>query len=79
MSHPQNSKALVMSNTLSDAYKVVGYSRKAGVKVLQQLVPAKYKMQLGDIKIDFQGIPKSGYTQPNTVFVKEPGVYCFRY
>ena len=32
-------------------------------------------MWLGDVKIDFQGIPKSGYTQP--VLLKEAGVYCF--
>ena len=79
MSHPQNSKAVGTSNTLNDVYKVVGYSRKVGVKALQRLVPDKYKMRLQDVKIDFQGIPKSGYTQPDTVLVKQPGVYCFRY
>ena len=30
----------------SGVYKVVGYSRKAGVKALQRLVPDKYKMRL---------------------------------
>ena len=79
MSHPQNSKAVGTSNTLSDVYKAVGYSRRAGVQAIQQLVPRKYRMRLGDVKIDLQGIPKSEYTQPNTVLVKEPGVYCFRY
>ena len=44
---------------------------------MQRLVPRKHRMRLGDVKIDFQGIPKSGYTQPNTVLLKEPGVYCF--
>ena len=77
MSHPQNSRAVGTSNTLSDVYKAVGYSRKAGVKAIQQLVPKKYRMRLGDVKIDFQGIPKSEYTQPNTVLLKEAGVYCF--
>ena len=43
----------------SDVYKVVGYSRKAGIKAIQRLVPEKYKMRLGDVKIDFQGVPKS--------------------
>ena len=61
----------------SDVYKVVGYSRKAGVKAIQRLVPRKYRMRLGDVNIDLQGILKSEYTQPNTVLLKEPGVYCF--
>ena len=34
-------------------------------------------MRLGDVKIDLQGVLKSKYTQPNTVLLKEPGVYCF--
>ena len=67
MSHPQKGT----SNTLSDVYKVVGYSRKAGVKALQRLVPDKYKMRLGDVEIDLQEVLKSEYLQPNTV--------CFRY
>ena len=79
MSHSQNSKAVGTSNTLSDVYKVVGYSRKAGVKAIQQLVPDKYKMRLGDVKTDLQGVLKSEYTQPNIVLLKQTGVYCFRY
>ena len=61
----------------SDVYKVVGYSRKAGVQAIQQLFPRKYRMRLGEIKIDLQGVLKSEFTQPNTVLLKEPGVYCF--
>ena len=79
MSHPQNSKAVGTSNTLSGVYKVVGYSRKAGVKAIQRVVPEKYRMWLGDVKIDLQGVLKSVHTQPNTVLLKEAGVYCFRY
>ena len=42
-----------------------------------RFVPRKYRMRLGDVKIDFQDVLKSEYTQPNTVLLKEPGVYCF--
>ena len=63
----------------SDVYKAVGYSRRAGVRAIQRLVPRKYRIWLGDVKIDFQGVLKSEYTQPNTVLLKESGVYCFRY
>ena len=79
MSHPQNSKAVGPSNTLNDVYKVVGYSRKAGVKALQRLVPDKYKIRLRDVNIDLQDVLKSEYTHPNTVLLKEPGLCCFRY
>ena len=61
----------------SDVYKVVGYSRKAGVQAIQQIFPRKYRMRLGDVKIDLQGVLRSEFTQPNTVLLKEPGVYCF--
>ena len=55
----------------------MGYGRKAGVKAIQRLVPEKYRMRLRDVEIDFQGVLRSGYTQPNTVLLKEAGVYCF--
>ena len=58
MSQPQNSKVVGMSNTLSDVYKAVGYSRRAGVQAIQRLVPDKYKMRLRDVKIDLQGVLK---------------------
>ena len=63
MSHPQNSKAVGTSNTLSDVYKAVGYSRRAGVQAIQRLVPRKYRMRLGDVEIDLQGVIKSEYTR----------------
>ena len=63
MSHSQNSKVVGTSNTLSDVYKVVGYSRKAGVQAIQRLVPRKYRMRLGDVEIDLQGVIKSEYTR----------------
>ena len=44
-----------------------------------RFVLKKYRMRLGDVEIDLQGVLKSEYTHPDTVLVKEPGVYCFRY
>ena len=61
----------------SGVYKVVGYSRKAGVKALQRLVPDKYKMLLRDVNIDLDKEDKSVHLHPHTVLLKEPGVYCF--
>ena len=34
-------------------------------------------MQLGDVEIDLLGVLKSEYIHPDTVLVKESGVYCF--
>ena len=79
MSHPQNSKAVGTSNTLSDVYKAVGYSQRAGVQAIQRLVSKKYRMRLGDVNIDLDKVDKSVHLHPDTVLVKEPGVYCFRY
>ena len=61
----------------SDVYKVVGYSQRAGVQAIRRLVPRKYKMQLGDVEIDLQGVLKSECLHPDTVLLKEHGVYCF--
>ena len=44
---------------------------------MQRLVPEKYKMRLGDTMIDMDGVGNSFQTQTNTVFLKEPGLYCF--
>ena len=61
----------------SGVYKVVDYSQKAGVKALQRLVPDKYKMRLRDVNIDLDKVDKSVHLHPDTVLLKEPGVYCF--
>ena len=34
-------------------------------------------MRLGDACVDLEGVLRSEYTQPNTVLLKEPGLYCF--
>ena len=37
------------------------------------------KMRLGDVEIDLQGVLKSVHLHPDTVLLKKPGLYCFRY
>ena len=44
-----------------------------------RFVLKKYRMRLGDVEIDLQGVLKSEYLHPDTVFLKEAGDYCFRY
>ena len=44
-----------------------------------RFVPRKYSMRLRDVEIDLQGVLKSEHLHPDTVLLKEPGVYCFRY
>ena len=60
-----------------DVWRAVGYGRKAGVQAMQKYVPERYKMRLGDACVDFEGVLGSKYTQPNTVLLKEAGLYCF--
>ena len=79
MSHPQKSKAVGMSNTLSDVYKAVGYSQRAGVQSIQRLVPDKYKMRLRDVNIDLDKVGKSVHLHPDTVLLKEPAPTPIRY
>ena len=68
----------------SDVYRAVCYDgengengKKAGVQAMQLLVPEKYKMRFGDADVDLQGVLKSEYLHPDTVLLKEPGLYCF--
>ena len=79
MSHPQKSKAVGTSNTLSDVYKAVGYSQRAGVQSIQRLVPDKYKMRLRDVNIDLDKVDKSVHFHPDTVLLKEPAPTPIRY
>ena len=34
-------------------------------------------MRLGDTCDSLEGVDESVHTQPNTVLLKEPGLYCF--
>ena len=61
-----------------DVYEAIGYEKEDGVKAIEQLVTEKYKIQFGDARIDLEeGVDKSVHTQPNTMLLKEPGLYCF--
>jgi len=51
--------------------------RKAGVQAIQRLVPEKYKMRLGDALDELEGVLRFKYPHPDTVLLKEPGLYCF--
>ena len=61
----------------SDVYRAIGYDRKAGVQAMQRLVPERYKMRLSDAGVAVKGVLKSEYPQPDSVLLKEPGLYCF--
>ena len=60
-----------------DIYEASGYEREDGAKAIQRLVPEKYEIQLGDAQVDLDGVNNSVHTQPNTLLLKEPGLYCF--
>ena len=61
----------------ADVYHAVGYEKETGLKALQRLVPEKYKVRLGNACVDLKGVDKFVHTQPNTILLKEPGLYCF--
>ena len=61
----------------SDVYRGVGYERKAGIKAINRLVPEKYRMRYGDVMSRCRVVPKSGDPPPDSVLLKEPGLYCF--
>ena len=52
---------------IKGVYEVIGYDKENRVKAIQRLVPEKYKIRLGKAQVD---------TQPNTMLLKELGLYC---
>ena len=60
-----------------DVWRAVGYDRKAGVQTIQRLVPEKYKLRLGDALDELDEVLNIEYLHPDTVLLKEPGLYCF--
>ena len=44
---------------------------------MQRLVPEKYKIRFGNAQVDLEGVDRSVHTQPNTILLKEPELYCF--
>ena len=61
----------------SDVYRAIGYDRKAGVQAMQRHVPERYKIRLSDAGVVLEGVIKSKYPQPDSVLLKEAGLYCF--
>jgi len=59
-----------------DVYAAVGYDAENGKKAVQSLVPEKYKLRSGDVKTSSKSGEEFFPTQPNTVLLKEPGLYC---
>ena len=43
----------------SDAYRAIGYDRKAGVQAMQRLVPERYKMRQSDAGVALEGVLRS--------------------
>ena len=61
----------------SDVYSVIGYDRENGKKAIQSLVHEKYKLRFGDVNFPPEGGEEFFPTQPNTILLKEPGLYSF--
>ena len=61
-----------------DVYEAIGYEKEDGIKAMQWLVPEKYKIRLGNVQVGLKkGVDNYVQTQPNTMLLKEPGLYCF--
>ena len=61
-----------------DVYEAIGYEKEDGIKAMQWLVPEKYKIRLGDVQVGLkEGVDNYVQTQPHTMLLKEPGLYCF--
>ena len=60
-----------------DVYEVVGYEDENGRKVIQNLVPNKYKLRFGDVNSSLNQREDIFQLHKDTVLLKEPGLYCF--
>ena len=61
-----------------DVYEATGYDKENGVKAIQQPAPEKCKIRFGDAQVALEeGGNNSAHTQPNTMLLKEPSLYCF--
>ena len=56
-----------------DVYEAIGYGKEDGLKAIQRLVSEKYKIQFGNAQVDLREV----VDHPNTMLLKEPGLYCF--
>ena len=60
-----------------DVYEAIGYDKENGVKAIQWFVPEKYKIRFGDAMIDMKEVDNSVQLHPDTMLLKELGLYCF--
>ena len=58
-------------------YKAIGYEDENGRKVIQNLVPNKYKLRFGDVNSSLNQREDIFLLHKDTVLLKEPGLYCF--
>ena len=59
-----------------DVYEAIGYNKENGVNGIQRLVPEKYKIRFGDAQVDLEGVENPIHTQPRTMLLKQPDIYC---
>ena len=60
-----------------NVYEAIGYDKEDGVKAIEPFVSEKYKIRFGDAQFDLEGVYNFVHSQPNTILLKEPGLYCF--
>ena len=62
----------------ADVYRAVGYSDgDNGRRAIRTHVPEEYKIRLKDASIKLLDQVKIDLVNPDTVLLKEPGLYCF--
>ena len=60
-----------------DVYEIIGYNEENGKKAIQSLVPERYKLSFGDVKLSLKQREEIIPLHHNTVLLKEAGLYCF--
>ena len=67
----------VRSVHLKDVYEAIGYGKENDKKAIQSIVPGKYKLRFGDAKSSLKKREEMFPLHPDTVLLREPGLYCF--
>ena len=61
-----------------DVSKAVGYNDDDNARrAVRTPVPGRYRMRLGDAKNVLRGEVNIDLLHPDTILLKEPGLYCF--
>ena len=58
-----------------DVYKAIGYEEKNVNNAIQNLVPYKYRLRFGDVKLSLNQGEGVFLPHKDTVLLKEPGLY----